>query len=266
MVANGSRNDSDGLAADGLRERGAEAMTAGICVLTHRPEPDGTQRPRRTLPGLLLCGGHLERLRHQLVGGEHRNSTSDLIITRGLPWLDQELARSHQAHGPQADRISGSTHEAPIPARLTITELRFEMYQKPHSWARLVCGERDLAPWRHTTLANACAFLDTHSGWLAGQDFADEIANEISDLHTRAWQAIDPTHQDVTERQIPGSCHEPTACNVHTRDVLRCGAPITAHLDRRDSARSKICCTADPEHQTAFDRWYAWQQQHGAAS
>jgi hypothetical protein len=241
-----------------------------LCVLGHKPEGDGTVKPRRSAPGLMICSGHLEQIRHMLVGGTHKTTDGTTVITRGLVELDGELAESHSPRGPAPEKTKRSKADgenAPVPARSAVTQIRYEIAQRTHSWARMIAADRDLAAWRHSPLDATCAFLEAHTEWLSAQVIAkgrlgaghpviDVFHGEIGHLHRSAMNAIDPTHKP---RAIPlpaARCLEPDCLGILT-GLIR-GNEATP----QDAV---ICCSADPAHNQPVRRYLAFAERREAS-
>lgn len=238
------------------------------CVLNHRREPC---RPRRTVPGLLVCIGHREATLRKL---------------RQLAALDRILAARATAGGT-GPRTGARSAELPIPVNDQAATMRRHIRRKLAGWIRIITTERTiLLPGqslayalqqereqlqRHRTLLatiddpatnqQAAALYDSartlarlahriadleratdtaaivtwlvhHHDWLlADPDAADDYADELAELHTAAWQAAYPEGR----RRIPvGRCPIRTTSSVATREEQQCPGTVTGTIRPSD--------------------------------
>lgn len=184
------------------------AVTPHQCVMPHRDD-----RPVRATPGLHLCPGH------------HRRLAEDLDA---LPALYDDLAdRLTGTTTGTTGRVTGTTtpglHLDPEVARV-----RAEIRDRLISWTRAVCEERGLLgpsdPAPHT-LAAWLSGAD-RVDWCAGQDWADEYADDIGRLARDARGLLQPSGSRRFKvapcpQTVQGDDGQQTACTGTIYAVLR---------------------------------------------
>jgi hypothetical protein len=211
-----------------------------LCPLAHRVDPD---RPRRSMLGSILCGGHFHQSRTAL---------------EELPGRYDELGI---IAAPSGQPVSGSrSAEKPIPYREKAADLRYGVKQEPEeaprreielngirntlvNWARIVSGERNVQlpvrpelvtfgprcwqlhcihqscrrlsfeiervqAFEHRTDVDLAAeFLRRHHDWSVQQDWAATYAEELRDLNEAAWDLLYARRRDSgTRLPCPADC------------------------------------------------------------
>lgn len=207
-----------------------------LCVLWHKPEADGTTRPRVAKDGLACCYGCYERL------------TRDL---RDLQTLDADLVLAHGLKGPEHERTSGGEVEAALPIQEHIAELRTEIAATLACWAKVVVDEHNIRPPDSTYVPTLAAFLLIHIDWVASQPFVVDYDREVRSLRGRAFGKAFPIHR----RQFPvGVC--PIVDIADDGDTAPCIGTVFAVLHDADSLLpASLKCDYDPEHLWAADQW-----------
>lgn len=194
---------------------------ADLCVMKHTRDPE---RPRRAVPGLLLCRGHLGELERLIEELPDRADDMDRPVTGsrsgggsgnggGIP-IDEDAAR-HRSH------IAGILA----------------------SWCANVAQDRAVTPPASIDLAVTSRWLLPHVEWCAAQEWAPDMLGEIREA---TWRALGIA--DIPARRVPLG----ERCLVHTGGT-RCTGSITM-IVRGDDWRA-ICDTCDePQDPTGYVR------------
>lgn len=196
--------------------RRAAIVSLVACVLPHRVDPD---RPRRALPGVLVCAGHRLRLRAQLA------ELAPLWAVLGEP---AQLVGA----GP---RISG-TAAAAAPMSAAALRLRTAIHAHLGSWARIVAEERGIGTPADAVPA-VVAWLGIQHEWIIGQPWVDDWAQNLGDLHGAAWAHAYPSRR---RRLDIGAC--PSTSTDHQDG--HCPGRVVAVVDADDALLpAQLTCT-----------------------
>lgn len=181
------------------------SFESGQCVLEHHQD---SERPRRALDGLSVCGGHRAKMLRQL---------------RQLGPLDRVLAeRAVQVAGQRAGSRSAETR---IPYDAVAAPLRHHLRQKLAGWVHAIAHDRGFtgpdvaaapttAPvayeWRagrahavsgtRTDLDVVCGWLERQHDWICASSGVgpdkwtiDDYATDLAELHSSAWSICYPS-------------------------------------------------------------------------
>jgi hypothetical protein len=167
-----------------------DIATELICPIHHSQDPD---RPRRPANGAMLCGGHIQQGRD---------------ILAALAELDDELA---VIAAPSGQASQGSRNaEKPIPYHEKAANHRRTLRGCLVGWCRTVATERDLDPeWLTGDTDEMTTFLARHHDWAVGQQWAEEYAEDLREIHAAA--------RGLLSRRPPGEatrvpCPAPEGC------------------------------------------------------
>lgn len=131
--------------------------------------------------------------------------------------------------------------------------MRAEIRQVLASWTRLICEEKGLSLPLDESQHSLGAFVHAHRHWLAASDFADEVADELASLRSRAWATAYP--EGVSVRLI-GPCPEHDTAASAPDPEARCPGSVKAHMRRADSLLpSKVVCDVNSQHEWPAERW-----------
>jgi hypothetical protein len=144
-----------------------DTATELICPIHHAQDPD---RPRRPASGSYLCTGHIQQGR---------------TILRELSGLDDQLA---VIAAPSGQASQGSRNaEKPIPYHEKAANHRRTLRGCLVGWCRTVVTERDLDPeWLTGDTAEMTTFLARHHDWSVNQQWAEEYAEDLREIHAVA--------------------------------------------------------------------------------
>ena len=141
--------------------------------------------PGTAADGLRLCLVDLRRL------GENPVKLADLHA-------ELELVLRAAGHGERTSNKPGSG----TPPRDAVMQVRTEIRHVLVSWCRLVAEERGVG-LPVDQLDAMGAWLARHAQWLAAQEYAGEVADELAGLASRAWGLAYP---NGTRRIAVGPC------------------------------------------------------------
>lgn len=128
-----------------------------------------------------------------------------------------------------------------MPFNVAAAEVRAAILGVLGSWSGMVAAERSVTPPRRTVRALA-RFLGRHVDWLAAQDTATEVTEEIAQLARSARRAAYP---DPVRRVEIGRCVE-AAC---------AGALVALVRPKNPALPAEISCDADPSHRWPETEW-----------
>jgi hypothetical protein len=185
--------------------------------LTHRP-PKADRPWRLSDPGYRTCRECCDQLHRWLTPGSRDDagrpdSIPELyLLLNPLPVVSDSGRR-----GPGfGSRSPATDHIIAMRDRRSVKVEAGDPHSVPAvlaSWARMIAEDRDVTP-PAATVPDLCAFLDRHLDWVTRQDWVDELADELRELHAQLRGAVGDG------RQAPlGHCIEPL-------DGRDCGAPI----------------------------------------
>jgi len=208
-------------------------MTAGVCVLPHRHEPD---RPRRSTDGLHVCQGCLGRLEQTLA---EMSADYTALAVRLTPV------------GSRGPNVTG-TRERALPIDPMVADHRSDIAGKLSSWSALISEEREIHP-PTATVERMSGWLLVHLRWSCAQPWIDEYAAELTAIRSRTMSLIQPSGR---RRVDVGDCVEEGCDGVLTATIAPLG----------DLLPSEITCSHSAEHFWPTARWDALGRKiHGAA-
>lgn len=153
---------------------------------------------------------------------------------------------------------------AASPPRDAVVAMRAEIRQVLVSWCRLVAEERGLGLPRDE-ITDIAAWVARHAEWLAAQEYAGEVADELSALVGRAWGLAYP---DGVQRIRVGPC--PRCGGVEwSRGVVvlplpagvsgppRLAGCLVAVVRDKDQDRlpAEVACDLVAEHRWTAPQW-----------
>lgn len=193
-----------------------------VCVLSHRPNPDGTERTPLAVPGLLVCRGH------------ERRTVDDLAA---LPDLWAELAEAHTSW-QQPSGYRPASAERPLPINPAISDHRGAVVERLASWARMVAGARHVSRPETPDPYVVAGWLALHEQWtLAHEDYAADYSKAVHDLASRALALLFPRKGDI-RTQLPCPLAESEECGGTLTNL---GDDRTGDADD-DALPEKITC------------------------
>lgn len=157
------------------------APTWTACVLVHYRDSD---RPRRAMDGTCVCAGcHAKTLRALLqLAPLHRLLGEIRAITTSAP------------------RTGSRSTDTPIPLHPAAADHRRHIRQHLAGWVLDVCESRQLTPPLIDAAGGSqpeadalVGWLLVHHRWLLAQDYADEYADDLTELHSAAWAIAYPS-------------------------------------------------------------------------
>lgn len=191
------------------------------CVLDH-------DKPTSAQDGLYVCRGHRNRLERSVAE---------------LPSTYEDLTLALRRQSTSGPKITGQGEE-PTFVSGPVVDVRASIVACLASWSRLVAEDRGLSGPASAEPEWTAAFLTTHLDWLCAQPFADEAANELLELSSRAWSLAYPSGR---RRIALGPCVEDG-----------CSGTLTAVVRQTDDLLpSAIACDQDEEHAWEADKWLA---------
>jgi len=147
------------------------------------------------------------------------------------------------------------------PPRDAVVAMRGEIRHVLVGWCRLVAEERGVSlpggwhlqrlprgfigppnrVWGYDdTMPGVAAYVAKHAEWLAAQDFAGEVADELAGLASRAWGLAYPSGTRTVQA---GPCP-------------LCEGTLTAVVRATDNQLpSEVVCDSDQVHRWTADRW-----------
>lgn len=198
-------------------------MSAALCPLPHRNDPD---RPRRARRGL-ICEGHFRGLTERLADD--------------LPILALEVEESLVRSSTPGPKVSG-TREAPLPYVEAASAALRAARSVLACWAVEVLDEHPDGLHPPAPTINAlCAFLGRHLEWISAQDWIGELHRELGEIRATLLgaQAIKRTRLVVL-----GPCNERVACDVATHELVTCTGELRARVHTTDDTLpGTISCT-----------------------
>ncbi len=150
-------------------------MTAGVCPLPHRHEPE---RPREAAHGVIVCRPCLEQT---------RQAVAELPAQHDA--LGRMLATGGSGTGP---KVSG-TKEKRLPIRGEVADHREHITRTLVSWVMLVAEERGDAPSCRPIATETAAWLEVRHEYALAQMWGDEYASELLALRHRALALLNPS-------------------------------------------------------------------------
>ena len=113
-------------------------------------------------------------------------------------WDDLMEPPSTRAAGHSAK--TAHTSDADMDWLTRVVSMRREITDSLRGWCRVVMEDRQITSGRALPLGNdvpgMCAFLDRHAEWIAGQDFAQDSAEEIEDWAQKVTAAVAPRRRE----------------------------------------------------------------------
>ena len=197
-------------------------MSSLLCPL--HPET----KPRQTLPGLHLCGWHVDGL------------TDDLGAIAAA-WGGLLAAVDPRHHSDQSGtRVSG-TAEDRIPIDPHAVDVQVQARRHVLGLATRLMLDTDYRPYpdERNAVPGLARWVGRHADWLAGQDDAAQIVEMVRcDLH------------DVRAVAYPSGVR---VFDVAPCPVVDCGGRIEAVIG--DEQVSVLRCSASTAHEWTADRW-----------
>jgi len=243
-------------------------MTEQPCVLAHHTDPD---RPRRALDGLYVCAGHqagLQRWLRQLpplhaaldlavatgdrAGGPVVSGTRDVgvdlndRVTTVRKAIRHKLASwalmVNEEH-PSKPTLPNLSAEALPPVRLVPRRRKYNLID-PKTGAVSTITTSTAIPHETTEVGVLAGWLSTWHDWLLAQDYVDDWAQDVGDLHSEAWSCAYPSGR---KWHVIANC-----------PAGECDGQLRATLGAHDDLLpDRVICTDDPEHTWAADQWRA---------
>jgi hypothetical protein len=193
--------------------------------------------PARAADGLRLCPRCADHI------GRDARQAADLY---------DELALRLLGGTGLGDKVTG-TPGARLPDPRAV-DMRTEIRHVLVGWCRIVSEERGLSlpPDLPPALGE---YLTRHAAWLAATPYADEVADELHSLRSRAWSVAYP---EGARRVSPGPC--PDTVDRESEDFIgpmpRCPGSLTGIMRREDALLpSELICSANPAHRWTADQW-----------
>jgi hypothetical protein len=200
--------------------------------------------------GLALCYNHADRIGTDAVGAAH-------------VWDELALALAPSGSGDGGGR-GGNPHPSLV-LHDGVVEVRAAIRHTLASWVRLIAEERAVhVPWKWLlvlpadgcegpanrvriaveTVAGLGEYVQVHARWLAAQDYADEVSEELATLVADARRVMQPSGTRV----IPvGPC-----------PMQDCGGELRALMrTERSLMPSSVTCDAEVGHEWTSGDWLA---------
>ena len=241
-------------------------MTDTLCVVPHARDPE---RPRLALDGLRVCAGHEARLSRWL------RQLAPLHAA-----MDSAVAQGDRSGGP----VVSGTRDVGVDLSDRVTAVRAAIRHKLASWVLLVAEEAKATPpdlsaegrpaplvtvrrrsynvidprdgtvtmvvklsqtVREVTDVQVLAdWLTTWHEWLLAQEYVDDWAQDLYDLHSEAWSCAYPSGR---------KWHVIADCPVDG-----CGGQLRANVAAGDDLLpDRVICTEEPEHTWEAGEWRA---------
>lgn len=210
----------------------------------HKPDCDGDPQapcrgclPARAADGLRLCQYETDRL------GRHPVEAATLWIELGLALVGSGIG----------DGIGQKNPGRGLNLNPKVVEHRATIRHTLVSWTRLVCEERGFTPPRDSIDALG-KFLANQAPWLAAQEFAGEVADEMAELVEVGRSLRQPSSTRIIEI---GPCprmldpdgdedDEQTQCPGVLRALLRSEASLLP---------SAVQCDTNEDHAWDSTQW-----------